>query len=111
MDGTLDIVDKSVWITKCYRLGIQDRKAKPMMGEFSMTAGSQADNMEAWLLRATGGGEVLPRLRNVEMVGWYANGFMLRGYCYETLAGSSRKFYCEWFVCHGAKWSGEMVEK
>jgi len=109
MDGTLDIVGEEVWITKCYRFGVSDKKAKPVKAEFAMSAGSSG-GMEAWAL-TKGGGEVLPRLKNIEMVGWYRNGFRLRGYCYETLAGSSRMFYNEWFVSHSSLWSGEVEQK
>jgi len=95
-------------ITKCHKCGLPDPKAKPIEATFCMDSdrGSNAiggvatapsGEIVAYALEDNGR-RVLPDLKNAQLVGWYANGFRLRGYCEETLRGSFHSFYCEWFV-------------
>ncbi len=97
MNGCLPILEHTMKVTKLYKCGVEDKKALPIEVEFCMNNGNEGCNAYAL---SNNGMELLPTLRDARITGWHALGFKISGYCYETCAGYSRKFYCEWWVLH-----------
>lgn len=102
---------ENVKITKTYTCGVEDKKAKRVdvpcfamdvdRGRNSMGVCEISSGSKVAFALTDGGRRVLPDLYMADVVGFYANGFRVRGFCDEVLAGKSRRFYCEWFVFYG----------
>ena len=53
----------------------------------------------------------LPTLYRAEVLGFYAQGFLVAGVCDEMIAKKVRKVYCEWFVSYPEEMRAYKEEK
>jgi len=101
---------RNVRITKCYKFGQVDPKAKSVpVAVFAMDVDHGTPDRPSTGTKTAIAFErydqvwrALPDLEMAEVVSFVANGFVLRGFCSECFKRERhpRKFYCEWFVMH-----------
>lgn len=91
-----------VRVLKTWSGGVEDKKAVPVdVVCFNMcverTLAGFAGSKTAMALDERGM-KIIPDLEVAEVVGFYGNGFKVRGVCSEQVGNQCRRVYCEWFV-------------
>jgi len=105
---------ENVLITKLFAGGVEDKKAKQVpvpcfamdvdRGRTFIGGGGIAPSGTRTAFALTDEGRrVLPDLHRAEVVGFFADGFRVSGFCEEVVGGKARRVYSEWFVFYGSK--------